>query len=483
MDIQEAVYKEQTVRNFKDNPMIMALPRIPNKEEMIRNLICYPDYSESERYNDLETRLYSLSNINSVYQPVNTSLEIFRKIDFVIRGGYSSRNPFSKAYINDVYKDFDKIWTGVNLDLPIKNSISFALFGSSGCGKTTAIEKVSNYYRPIIHKEFKGVMFNCYSIPMIIVSCQHDASIKGLLQNIFYEVDQAIGSNYFEKSIRARNTTDVLIIRAKQLLRSVNCGCLIIDEIQNLSIHKSGGKEKILNTLLILSSIGMPIIFVGTAKAIEMFSSSGFRLSRRLVDGGGGILIDRFKNDASWELFLRSIWKYQYTAVKNELTPELVNFFYTITAGIPSLLKSIYIAVQKTAIKSKNEVIDKDLIIKVFNHDFKLMIPMITAFSSNNLQKMIQYDDMYIEGLIENKLFLNNKSSLTRNKKDLNTKVIKETEKIKFENYHPKFKTNYSQNDIRSHIAKKGEGESNYDVLLRLGLIAKNDLETIGEKT
>jgi hypothetical protein len=58
-------------------------------------------------------------------------------------------------------------------------------------------------------------------------------------------------------------------------------GLLVVDEIQHVSVAKSGGAEKLLNFFVQLTNeVGVPIIMIGTFKAMGVLCSE-FRQIRR----------------------------------------------------------------------------------------------------------------------------------------------------------------------------------------------------------
>lgn len=58
-------------------------------------------------------------------------------------------------------------------------------------------------------------------------------------------------------------------------------GLLVIDEIQHLSVNKSGGAEKMLNFFVTLvNTVGLPVVMVGTPKARFIFEGD-LRSARR----------------------------------------------------------------------------------------------------------------------------------------------------------------------------------------------------------
>lgn len=49
MEANIAIYKEQVINEYKDNPLIEALPNILSIEEVIDKIAIYPYFNEVER--------------------------------------------------------------------------------------------------------------------------------------------------------------------------------------------------------------------------------------------------------------------------------------------------------------------------------------------------------------------------------------------------------------------------------------------------
>jgi len=59
---EEAVYREQVIREYVGNPFIEALPPIYAPEEVVEKLAVYPPYSEEERNLDAHYRIHLTKN-------------------------------------------------------------------------------------------------------------------------------------------------------------------------------------------------------------------------------------------------------------------------------------------------------------------------------------------------------------------------------------------------------------------------------------
>ena len=89
--------------------------------------------------------------------------------------------------------------------------------------------------------------------------------------DFFRELDDLLGTSYSEQYSSRRATLDRMMIAMSRLCISHNVGVLIIDEIQNLCSAQKGVPEKVLNFFVTLvNTIGVPVIMIGTPKALSI---------------------------------------------------------------------------------------------------------------------------------------------------------------------------------------------------------------------
>ena len=425
----EAKYTEQVISDYRRNPFIEALPNLLSPHEIIEKIAVYPEYYKSERQVEGHYRIHMIDRLFQVFQPLPMNLELENKISRALRQGYISRNPFDNKLAQGFYKDYySKNSIGlINKDRFYSSSLGFTLIGISGIGKTSSLQRILNLYpNVIVHSEYKGSLFSMYQVVYLKLECPHDGSIKGLLYEFFSEIDRLLGTNYHEKVIRAKSTVDAMMTIMNQVVRNCSLGLLIIDEIQHLSMAKSGGSEKMLNFFVnLVNNVGVPVILVGTPKAINVLQGD-FRQARRGSGSGGDMVCDRIQRDGVWDLLVDSIWHYQWMRKETLLTPEISNVLYEETQGIPDLLKKVYAIAQAHAISTGKEEITPQIIKKVAKENLKLIQPMITALKTNNLREIIKYEDIYMADIDYTDYLTRTRESINL---DLRAKEIKKEQK------------------------------------------------------
>lgn len=444
-EVFEAVYKEQVISEYRGNPFIEALPPIYSIEEVIERLAVYPNIDETERNIEAKFRFHIIQRLFKYFQPLYIHVDLENRISRLIRQGYMARNPFKKEYAGS-FQDGYKMIKNMNLELNCCSNFrttasGFTLIGVSGLGKSTAINQIlSMYPQVIVHSEYRGFKFSMYQAVWMQLDCPHDGSLKGLCIEFFRKVDDLIGTNYHKKYGTGRQSVNVLLPILGQCARNIGLGCLVIDEIQHLSLAKSGGADSMLNFFTtLINTAGIPVILIGTTKALNVLQSQ-FRQARR-GSGQGDMVWDRLKNDENWDLLIRGMWEYQWTKKPIELTDELKDTLYEESQGITDIAVKIFAMSQIRAISSGKEEISANIIKSVAKNDLKLVRPMLQALKSGDIKKIAKYEDIYA---IDIDKFINNELP----KAQLN-------EKIKaFQNEKSKCKESF-QNDIKEEAILK----------------------------
>src|SRR6185503_2698245 len=177
-------------------------------------------------------------------------------------------------------------------------------------------------------------------------------------------VDDILDTGY-EKNYTTGRRTDELLLQMARVAANHGLGVLVIDEIQRLSYAKSGGAEKMLNFFVQLSNtIGIPVVLVGTFKALGILSGAVHQIRRGAGQGdmvwdrmpeGKWVTPDDSAGTGVWQLFLESLWVYQYIRTPCALTPELAHALYEETQGITDFAAKVFMLAQARAITTSKD--------------------------------------------------------------------------------------------------------------------------------
>ena len=310
-----------------------------------------------------------------------------------------SRNPIEKERIEQISKIFPGIdWNGpYDGYVPTirKNCAGFNMIGCSGAGKSLTLESVLPLIPQVIeHTKYKDKPFDQKQLVWLKLDCPHDGSLRGLCVN-FFEVVDAVMKTTKADEIHSRMTTDVMLPKMAKRADSVGLGGLFVDEIQRLSLAASGGAQKALNFFIMLSTyLGIPVVLLGTYKALELFSEQ-FAMVRR-GEGQGDMIMSNMLNDDYWEYFLAEVWKYQYTNIETVLNPKLIRTIYEQSAGIVDIAVKLYMLSQSQIIGTGNELITPKLIEDVARESLSGARPLLEALRRGDTEVLKKIDDMFL---------------------------------------------------------------------------------------
>ncbi|WP_256124229.1 ATP-binding protein [Paenibacillus chitinolyticus] len=248
------------------------------------------------------------------------------------------------------------------------------------------------YPQVILHKSIKG-MGMLKQLSWLKLECPSDGSLKSLCIDFFHTVDAILGENYTSIHVKERSTLETLPVAMAQIA-SLHClGALVIDEIQNLNLSRTGGEERTLNFFTkLVNVLGIPVVLIGTGRATYLFESV-FAQARR-ASGMGDMVLDRLPNGKEWGILLDSIWSYQWTKHFAERTEELSNALYTESQGIIDIAVKLFMHAQWKAIAKKKEKVTVEMIKKAASENLKLIQPMIRALRSGDKEKLSKIKDL-----------------------------------------------------------------------------------------
>ena len=330
-------------------------------EVLINALKVLPDYSENICQEDSVTRLIALSDLYKIYIPSFMSVEIYSKLYLsLIRSLNKKQTKIATMQQNENFKAvLNQEYRGI-----IGGSDSFTIIGASGIGKSSAISRAIELIteNKVIETE------KPYSkiIPCVTIQCPFDSSVKGLLLEILRKVDETLESSYYEKALRARATTDMLIGSVSQVALN-HIGLLIVDEIQNV-VNSKNGKNLVGALTQLINNSGISICMVGTPES-NIFFEQAMQLARRSL----GLQYSAMKYDESFFTFCRTIFGYQYIKNKVEITDSLVHWLYEHSGGITSVVVSLIHDAQEIAILNGSEKLDLDSLGEAYKKRLSLL--------------------------------------------------------------------------------------------------------------
>jgi energy-coupling factor transporter ATP-binding protein EcfA2 len=394
-----AIYNANVPEEYRDNPLVSALLPMLSKNDFVDLVSYLPETSDAYRTRDAGNRIKKACELSKLVTPTTHFYELYSVMERMLFNSYSDRNPLKKKFKLNQYSlaihkaIMDRAWRKTSGE-------SFIFTGPSGLGKSTVITKVASCFPQVIfHTEFNGEAFVQAQLVWIKVKIPSDAARKNFSILFLREVDKCLGTTYAidNKNTSVGNYEDLF----RTIVSTYKLGMLIVDELQNLSVAKSGGDEVFLNFFSSLcDDLGVALVLVGTPNSTDVLSET-FTATRRLTSGGD-IHKDRFKKgDMNWKLLVSNLWKYQYVNTPKRLAKvvdkeikildeSLFDEIYKLTQGIPSILTFLFIQAHIMAIEKPNqnndEIINISQLRRAFNKGSQLIKQAVLAIEAGNLE-------------------------------------------------------------------------------------------------
>lgn len=403
-----AVYRK-SFGSYKGNPFIEALPAVLEPRQVAEKIQGAIDFTSYDTQASASVRAHLISQMmEQFFYPINRHIDLEKKLSIMIREGYVGRNPKDGSLNTRLQNGYERLMSGEDdsFRFPAVTSTarSLAFIGCSGSGKTTTLNKILSLYPQVIyHPEL-----NFTQIVYLRVDCPHDGSLKSLCLHFFRAIDQALDANYERKYALKRHGIETLLNLMRQISNHHAIGILVIDEIQHLSINKSGGAEKMLNFFVTLvNTVGLPVVMVGTPKARFIFEAD-LRSARRGA-GFGSVFWEQMKQEpdiklgdgktmrSEWNQFTDKLWRLQWLKKSDIiLSNRIRERWYDLSQGILDIAVKIFVLAQLRAIDHGIERITVPLLQATYDEDLRPIHPMIDALRSGRADKIAQFSDLVI---------------------------------------------------------------------------------------
>ena len=346
-------------------------PKMKTGDSLLSALRVLPPYDETIRFRGEAERLIALSDLFQIYIPSQMSMEIYSKLYLaLLRSLQKKTTKTTILQYNENHKAIQK----QDYNSVLGGSDSFTIIGTSGIGKSSAINRAIELLceSGMIESEKPHTKI----IPCVVVQCPFDASVKGLLLEILRKVDEEIGSDYYKKSLKIRATTDMLIGCVSQVAIN-HIGLLVVDEIQNVVGNAHGNNLVAMLTQLINNS-GISICMVGTPESTAFFEGA-MQLARRSL----GLQYQSLEYDSYFHNFCHTLFAYQYTKQKTEITDTIVRWLYEHSGGIVSVVVLLIHDAQEIAIITGKEVLN----LETLNEAYKKRLTLLHNYIAPSIKQ------------------------------------------------------------------------------------------------
>jgi hypothetical protein len=385
-------YKTIGAEEVDGNPLSAHLPLAPETDDdAFMALATRPEFDVAERNLPNSIRRLRINRLRRFYAP---TMPVHRRalssICTSIADGYIARNPLTPLG--------QRILQGCQVDLPFSPMITM-IAGHSGMGKSALMNRVLGYLGGQLweHTNFHGVPFPESQIVWLRRNVPEHCTVGTLCSTFGDYTDSVLGLTLYRGIFSklqgsGRNT---YLAEIRKIVTSHHVGLLILDEFQNLSLMGVGAKKIIALLVNLREELGLPIVVVGTYKALRLLKSE-LSSARRLVEGGYFDLERPLSaEDAHWQSLCSAAWEFQWVRDPVDYSAGICTALYDVSQGITGIMLTTLATAQVAAIEDGSERVTEDLIRTVFAERLKPLHPAIRVLQSGNPILMDQFDDMY----------------------------------------------------------------------------------------
>ncbi|MBU2115370.1 MAG: TniB family NTP-binding protein [Gammaproteobacteria bacterium] len=349
----DAVYKPTQDKKGQGNPLVEALHFL-NESEFQANAVsgCTDWCPENFWQLPKIVQLTSVMSMNRIHVPTKQLKQLYEKIVTNLLDVYSSRSPFTAnsnrlKYALAVAIQERKVVQRNTMT----NAPSMLVYGHSGAGKTTGILAILNVIpQVIVHREYAGKPYQQLQLVWISIDLPATPSIKALALSFFCAVDNALGTDYYDKwSRRNRDSVDQHITGMQLVAQTHELGLIHIDEMQfMLGYAQSKEKPSMVVLEAIFNKLGIPMLLSTTTAGLELFradySANGcadFTITRRMLSDRKIEFLPVQKGTEEFTRFINAMFPEQLLLNCTELSPEFIDQFHYLSCGLPAIMSRL----------------------------------------------------------------------------------------------------------------------------------------------
>ena len=337
------------------------LPKMLFGDELKTALEVLPEYNEAFRELDAGARLLKLSDIYKIFIPNDMAYEIYHKLYSMVsvsmqrKGTAESVRLLNSAKRGNEYKG---VATGMT---------SATCIGVSGIGKTSCLQAASSLCGGTIETNLPYRKL----VPVLEVSCPFNCSFRSLCSQILAKLDECLGTDYYQKSLK-RSINAEQVMQMVCNLANIHIGVLIIDEIQMIIENKSG-TQLYRMILQLINSSNICVLMCGTPECVPFFEQNP-QMARRMAGLQYGLMM----YDVHFKEFCQTVFSYQYTKNKTELTDGIIEWLYEHSGAIPGTVTALIYSAQEISVLDGREKLDIVSLNAAYDKRMKMLHPYIS---------------------------------------------------------------------------------------------------------
>lgn len=386
------------------NPLTQQLPEPMDRLELARHLHKALLMDGPLNSLSIPARVQRIRTLPSWHVPSPLEMRIAATVQHMIHTGYRNRDP-----------RLAHTWQTLYEPEPALVAEAALITGISGMGKSTMIKGILDTFpRVIDHEAFPKLVTGLRQVVWLKANAPPNGKLSGLALNLLDALAQVLGPKVFKGLEGAQINGVLLARRAIQLAKSHFLGVLVVDEVQNLfrlstaaersrSSARSNSpsplrlvEDETLKFLLEVSNdSGIPLVLMGTPDSLRGLRTRVANSTRLAIGGHFELVRPESSADPFFsEVLLPQLVRYQWLDRPLEMSGELRDCVYRLTAGIPKIVVSLWMHAQIFALdRDRKELRLADLEPAFMDH-MALLRPAIDALQSGDPMQLALYEDL-----------------------------------------------------------------------------------------
>jgi hypothetical protein len=205
----KARYKKTGIPKWDGNPLIEALPRLPDDLADFSDFVeqSPPLPTDATRRKSEMQRLTLLSDLEDIVYSFLEYEKASSRISRLIRNSYVSRNPVTRTDVQRRHAIATKGSDGVQIPRNWRSTAKgLLMIAVTGMGKTTFRDAFLQRVPQLIeHRSYNGKRLHLRQIVYICLDVPHDGTLRSVCYQFFRKVDKILGTRYKNRAVGLRN--------------------------------------------------------------------------------------------------------------------------------------------------------------------------------------------------------------------------------------------------------------------------------------
>lgn len=229
----------------------------------------------------------------------------------------------------------------------------------------------------------------------LYVAMSHDGTLGGLMLQILYALDDALGTQYSTDKSLTGSSNEKLAVRLGVIFRNHGLGVLVIDELQSRNFEGRGLGRFAATFFLRLLNMGIPVVLIGNPLGLSALYA--FSQDVRRVGSGGSIeLYPHVQQGFDWDkCIVPSLWR-QNVMPDPDRMANRNQLLFDYSGGIRDFACRVRFCSQRIALDLGHSSVSEEHMKEAFyGSDFSQKErDIVVGFRDKNPVPLIQFDDI-----------------------------------------------------------------------------------------